>query len=153
MAKLSMSCKPLAGSRRLLLLALAVVAGCGGEAKLAPVTGTVTIAGKPYPGGKVLFTPVAEGDAIEAGRAAFGIPDENGRFELSTYRQSDGALIGEHTVQLLRAADDSQTRPDLARLDFRRVTLPSGRVSVAAGDNQVDIALSIEELKQYGNRL
>ncbi|MEQ8849505.1 hypothetical protein [Botrimarina sp.] len=148
-----MSCSRWAAFSIGLAASLGGLSGCGSSPELGRVTGVLTIDGQPYPGGKLLFTPVARSESVDAGRAAFGIPDTEGRFELSTFAQGDGALVGEHTVQFLRGADDRATRPDLADLPFRRVTLPSGRVRVEPGENQLDIGFSIDDLKRYGNRL
>ncbi len=108
---------------------------------------------KPYPGGKVIFAPVGKDESGKAGRAAIGVPDDQGRFTLSTYKPGDGAIVGEHVVTFFRAPDDKATRPDMATLDFKRVSLPSGRVMVAPGANEVELAFTIDELKKYGNRL
>lgn len=127
--------------------------GCGSPYQVAPVSGVLLVEGKPYPGGKIVFAPVAKDESGKAGRAAIGIPDAEGRFTLGTYSDDDGAVVGEHVVTFFRAADDSATRPDMANLKFKRVSLPSGRVTVVPGDNQVEVAFTLDEIKQYGNRL
>jgi len=147
-----MGCDRHGGWRALALMGLAV-AGCGDSYQLARVSGVVLVDGSPYPGGKVIFAPVGKDESGKAGRPAIGVPDTGGRFTLSTYKPGDGALVGEHVVTFFRAADDKATRPDMAKLDFKRVSLPSGWVRVEPGDNQVELAFTLDELKQYGNRL
>jgi hypothetical protein len=121
---------------------------------MASAGGSVIVAGKPYPGGKIVFAPVAKDESGKAGRAAVSLLDNEGRFALTTYQAGDGAIVGEHVVTLFRAEDDRKSRPDLAKLDFSRVSLPTGRVTVVAGqENSFEINLSLEDLKRYGNRL
>lgn len=135
------------------LLGLAAI-GCGSsEFQLAQVTGVVTIDDKPYPGGKVIFAPVAKNDSLIAGRTSFGILDDQGQFILSCYKQGDGAIVGQHTVTLFRAEDDNSSRPDLKRYKFSRVSLPNGPIEVTPGENRVTIALTSDEIRKYGNRL
>ena len=137
---------------RFCLLAVALCSGCGPGADLAPVTGVVRIDGQPYPDGKVIFNPVADPESIVAGRSAVGRLDAEGRFELGTYRPADGALIGEHTVTLFRAADDSATRPDLARLNFVRVNMPNGNIMVEPAGATFEFDLTSDEIRRTGNR-
>ncbi|MCX7427155.1 MAG: hypothetical protein NTW96_16205 [Planctomycetia bacterium] len=72
--------------------AAAAIVGCGPDRpKMTPVTGTVTLSGKPLEGVAVMF--VSKG-----GRPAHGTTDASGRFTLGTFEASDGALVGENTV-------------------------------------------------------
>ena len=74
-----------------LLIALAA-AGCGpGRPTLHGVTGEVSLDGKPVAGAGVLFCP-------EGGRPASAVTDEQGRFQLRTWRDADGTLAGTHVV-------------------------------------------------------
>lgn len=68
--------------------------GCGGGPDMAPVTGTVLLDGSPLAGASVAFTPNG------GGRAATGTTDESGQFQLTTFEQNDGALVGEHSVSV-----------------------------------------------------
>ena len=73
-----------------------VVTGCGGGGTVptVPVSGTVTYQGQPVVGAQVAF--VAEG----APRAATGRTDEQGSYQLTTFRENDGAVVGNHTVTI-----------------------------------------------------
>ncbi len=58
------------------------------------MAGTVLIDGQPLTKGFVRFIP-------DTGRAASGELDAQGRFELSTFEDRDGALIGRHRVEVI----------------------------------------------------
>lgn len=102
-----LSTKPSPGSiqRCALLLGLLLIApGCGNDGPaVAPVRGVVELDGKPLTGfdrGGVTFTPVA-------GPLAKGLIDPaDGSFELTTYNDGDGAIVGPAMVSLRAAADN-----------------------------------------------
>ncbi|HEY2252378.1 MAG TPA: hypothetical protein VGH74_14995 [Planctomycetaceae bacterium] len=77
---------------------LVIAAGCGGEqgisVKVAPVTGTVRYQGVPVAGAWVQFTQ--EDCPIRAG----GFTDDAGEFVLTSYREGDGAPVGENQVAI-----------------------------------------------------
>jgi hypothetical protein len=100
----------------LLTVAFAVALnGCGaGHPKVYPVSGRVTVAGKPLPSGDItLFpdssaaAPGAEGAAQEPGKKegspargaeAHGMIGADGRFQLTTFEENDGAAKGTYKV-------------------------------------------------------
>jgi len=68
--------------------------GCSGstdQPELAQVSGVVTLDGKPVPGLNILFQP-------EVGRAAVGMTDEEGRYELEYLYGVSGCKMGSNTV-------------------------------------------------------
>ena len=67
-------------------------AGCGG-ARPVPVQGVVTFDGSPLADAAVRFISQEPG-----GRDATGFTDEQGAFQLTTFRQNDGALPGLYKV-------------------------------------------------------
>lgn len=75
--------------------------GCGGigtdTPDLGTVTGIITMDGKPLPNCVVSFIP-------ETGRAAFGVTDESGKYELSYLSETKGAKIGKNTVRIATVA-------------------------------------------------
>jgi hypothetical protein len=82
-----------------LLLALQ---GCGGKS-YAPVSGTVTLDGKPLANAIVTFNPIAEPGSKEAGESAGGKTNENGEYKLKTYTgkgEREGAQVGKHKVNI-----------------------------------------------------
>ena len=75
-----------------------VLSGCGGP-DMAPVKGRVTFDGKPVKEAAIAFAPVPADDKDkEPGKPATGFTDENGYFDLSTYKPLDGAKVGKHKV-------------------------------------------------------
>lgn len=78
----------------LLLLAIAVVTGCGpSRPETAEVSGRVTFQGKPVPEGRILFWP-------PSGRPAMAEIKSDGTYELTTFDAEDGAVIGTHRVTI-----------------------------------------------------
>jgi hypothetical protein len=82
---------------RITLLAalIGAVVGCdqGDLPDLAPVSGIVTLDGKPVANKNVFFAP-------DKGRGSQGITDEQGAYDLYYTAQVKGAIIGEHTVTI-----------------------------------------------------
>jgi hypothetical protein len=67
-----------------------LTAGCGPG--MVPVSGIVTLDGKPQEGAYVMFVPAEEG------RPVTGRTDAQGRYRLSTMHDNDGALEGDYLV-------------------------------------------------------
>jgi hypothetical protein len=86
--------------------ALAIWCGCNNSAgpKLAPAGGVVRFAGKPLVGARVIFNPAS-------GRPATGTTDAEGRFQLSTLRPGDGAMLGPHRVAVIGPRDGFERMP------------------------------------------
>lgn len=85
----------------LLCLAVGATAGCGeSEDQFAvhPVRGEVTYRGKPAEGAKVVFYATER----RSDRLPFPTGDvqEDGRFELTSYKQGDGAPSGTYNVAI-----------------------------------------------------
>lgn len=78
------------------------LAGCSSSEPLVPVTGVITLDGKPIANAAVLFM------IDRGGRPATGVTDASGRYQLSTYTDDDGALIGRHEVSVVLNQTDSQ---------------------------------------------
>lgn len=78
------------------VLMVAALLGCGSEKfKIAPVTGTVTLAGKPLEKVMVEFWPEAEGPR------SIAVTDAAGTFKLMTDDgKRQGAVVGAHKVVL-----------------------------------------------------
>ncbi|MEW4564277.1 carboxypeptidase regulatory-like domain-containing protein [Bremerella sp. JC770] len=87
------------------LLMLAPLSGCGKESNVLPVTGKVTLDGKPLVGATVNFTPV-DGPQRTTAR---GTIDEAGQYELRLTSQQKGALLGKHLVQIRFAPTGDNT--------------------------------------------
>jgi hypothetical protein len=89
------SLRPCSGLCAALLIVGLAAGGCGpnraGVPPLAPVTGTVTLDGRPLPGVGVVFT-------AGSGQSSFGKTDAEGRYELRFVRGLKGAVIGPSRV-------------------------------------------------------
>jgi hypothetical protein len=108
----------------------------------------VTIDGRPFATGKVMFSPMAKSGEVNVGKPGFGRLDADGRFVLSTYADDDGAVVGEHSVTIINTADSSAA--GVPR--FERVTV-SGKFSVLAGQrNEIEVRVSAQQISQFGSR-
>jgi hypothetical protein len=99
--------------RILLGLALVAVLGCGGN-RFVPISGTVTLDGKPLPNATVSFQPIAPEGSIDAGIGSTGKTDAQGHYSLIAANGQTGALVGKHRVQISAVAaevGDSDERP------------------------------------------
>lgn len=82
----------------LLLVFLVFFSGCGGGPKRPPlgtVRGKITYNGAPVKNAMVTFL----GDG--APRMAKGTTDDNGNYQLTSYEENDGAIIGSHVVTVM----------------------------------------------------
>src|SRR6185436_12065008 len=80
-------------------VALVTVIGCS-EAKpfdTVKVTGLVTLDSQPVDGATVVFQP-----ATGAGKAATGMTDKDGKFNLTTSTAGDGAMPGTYKVTVTK---------------------------------------------------
>lgn len=80
-------------------IALLLAGGCGKS--MSPVSGLVTLDGKPLANARVILTPV-DGK----GRPAQGVTDDSGRFSITSIKPNDGALKGEYKVTFSLIEDD-----------------------------------------------
>jgi len=79
--------------------ALLCLAGCGGDGKLAPVSGVVKLNGKPAADVELLFQPIA-GDSVNSpGPPATGVTGSDGRYTLKVIGEAKaGATVGKNHV-------------------------------------------------------
>lgn len=128
----------------LLLLLLAVAAGCSGSSdrpKLARASGIVTLDGEPVEGAIVNFLPVA------GGRLATGTTDATGRYTLTTFDKDDGAAVGEHYVGVVKMGGEGMQQ-------VAQAEVPAGEEGLlpdlsAPGVKQPEIEYLVPE--KYGN--
>ena len=81
------------------LLACASFTGCNQGPEIVPVSGQITIEGKPLQGGFITVMPNIDGK----GRPALGAINSDGTFELTTNlngRKIPGTYLGEHQVEI-----------------------------------------------------
>jgi hypothetical protein len=87
--------------RARLLLGFALLLGLGcGSGKFAPISGTVTMNGKPLAGATVMFSPIAKEGTIDAGPGSGGKTNEKGEYTLTSVKGHNGALVGKHRVSI-----------------------------------------------------
>jgi len=86
-------------SRLLIGCALLLAFGCKDpKARFAPVSGKVTLDGKPLANAIVSFQPMAKAGEVEAGVGSSGKTDANGEFTLMAANGQKGAVVGKHRV-------------------------------------------------------
>jgi len=98
--------------------------GCGRGLRLVPVTGSLTLDGKPVSNASVLFVRVDEGPA------AFGVTDSQGRFELYTVNRR-GAALGSYRVAV--TLEQSVALPGTVGIDEiapAAESLPAARLAI-----------------------
>jgi hypothetical protein len=109
-----------------------VVAGCS-EASIAPVKGRVLCNGKPVNAAQVTFNPIPKSEKdFEPGNPGTGFTDTDGAFVLSSYKNFDGAHIGEHNVSIM--LDDTNPAPCKRNKQIK--------LEVKPGDNNFDLELN-----------
>jgi hypothetical protein len=74
------------------------ILGCGGSQKLAPVSGKVTLDGKPLANALVSFQPIAEKASLEGAPGSSGKTNDQGEFTLMSIKGGNGAWVGKHRV-------------------------------------------------------
>lgn len=91
------------------VVVILVAGGCFGEGvetpDTVPVSGAVMYNGQPVPGATVSF--MAEG----APRAATGVTNEAGEFQLSTFGANDGAIPGDHKITVTKVEQGETAAP------------------------------------------
>jgi hypothetical protein len=85
--------------RKAVLLVTLLLIGCGpGGPKIAPVSGTVFMDGKPLPNVDVAFQPNGSIENPNPGRGSTARTDANGRFTLRIDGEINGAVVARHRV-------------------------------------------------------
>jgi len=111
-----------------ILLALLPIFGCNRDYKVAPVSGRVTLDGKPLAKAHVHFAPIASDGKIAPGPTSQGETDADGRFTLTldSEGRKSGAVVGSHKVYIITV--DTQAgpseMPDAGAKPKRREILP-----------------------------
>ena len=127
---------PLSTRFRLLSIAycLLVLSGCSGDMpKLGTVHGKVTLDGKPLADAGVVFTP------IDGGRQSMAVTGTNGKYALTYLRDIRGAKIGQHSVRI-SVADDESGKTEYIPIQYNEQTIL--RENVQAGANQINFTLT-----------
>ncbi len=104
-------------SRSAAVLVLFVAAGCGkAPFEFAPVSGRVTLNGKPLANATVTFQPLVVGDDKTRPSDSFGKTDAEGRFSLAAVLPPGqrGAAVGQRRVWV-RTAQQTELSDDLKK--------------------------------------
>ena len=118
------------------LLAICVCLGCaaGEDFESVPVSGTVTMDGKPFAGVKVSFFPEPT-EATSVRPFSVGVTDSDGKFELKTRYGEQGAVVGKHRVSFkLEGLVEETASPDAS---VEEAATPDGDAVVDASLDQM----------------
>src|SRR5690606_8422758 len=74
--------------------------------KTAQVSGVVTYKGDPVEGANVSLTPKSG-----SGQGGFALSDKDGKFQVTTFDQNDGAVPGEYSVMISKKTVDTTPNP------------------------------------------
>jgi hypothetical protein len=114
---------------------------------LAKASGICNCEGQPMSGGLLILSPIHDpathGDTRLVGKPAQGLIQPDGTFVLSTYEDSDGAVIGPHSVYLnLGVLEDDDPEPPCKFAPEDLV------IEIKPGNNQLEINLTKDIPKQ-----
>jgi hypothetical protein len=122
---------------------VAVAGGCGGSGpKYAPVSGVVTLDGKPFNDGVVVFLPKATSENPNPGRSSAGETNDKGQFVLKTDDLKNGAVVGKHLVKIstrgpVMQFDPATGSPDNAPPNVKRDLIPAEWNTMSAKEFEV----------------
>ena len=125
--------------RSLFLFALCILSfGCDTGPDLYPVSGTVSVKGKPLDVGRIIFEPVGEGVS------AVGDIGAGGEFELFTVVEGDGVAVGTYYPVVMDPKNDERAK----RKRLGVVQMDTTKFEVTAeGPNEFDININAEDLE------
>jgi hypothetical protein len=107
-----MTVRSLPPSLPVLAIVAACAIGCGAPHPLAPVSGRVTLDGKPLANASVTFQPVV-GGSNNPGPGSGGFTDADGRYTLKVVGlESRGAVVGKHTVHITLVPPETDPTDD-----------------------------------------
>jgi hypothetical protein len=118
--------------------------GCGGgRSDLGQVSGVVMLDGQPLPHASLLFQPDGPGSP------SFGQTDGSGRYFLQYDRDTQGAMLGMHTIKISTAVPgDEEASPPVAEVPERVPPRYNAETEltrkVNAGSNEIDFELESE---------
>ncbi len=118
---------------------VACIVGCDAGSGLSPVTGMVTLDGKPYPNAQVRFVP-------ETGRPSIGITDDSGVYTLTFIRDEKGAAPGSYKVDVTTVhvstsdTDGGKELPE--KLPTKYNTSTELKATVDPGENVINFDLT-----------
>ncbi len=139
---------------RPLLVAVAVcalpLAGCGDGPALVPVSGKVTLDGKPLANVWINFQPIAADPKVPPGPGSSAKTDAEGQYTLRVDERKNGAVVGKHKVMIQPGEEGGDADAD-AGGKRRKSVVPAKYIGVestlrcdvpAGGKADADFALT-----------
>jgi hypothetical protein len=124
-----------------LTFALAIcfaLVGCGeGDPPLVPVSGFVTLDGKPLKDATVEFLP-------ESGWGSMGKTDDIGHYELLYRVRKNGAIIGQHKVRISTKIEEDSDSADPVVQKGRKESVPARYNTATTLEANVEPGESVE---------
>jgi hypothetical protein len=118
----------------LALTVLMPLSGCGQSEAVIPATlpvkGKVSFKGKPLNAGSIVFEPT------DSGKDAYGKIQPDGSFELTTYKENDGAVAGTHRVYVTGLAKNA--------IPLKFTHASSSKVEVEVGESTTDYPIDLK---------
>jgi len=99
--------------------------GCS-SSKIAPVSGRVTLDGKPLAGVHVGFQPIAKAGNLNPGGGSYAVTDSSGQFTLLLVEgEQPGAIVGQHRVEITAKSEAPPANIDFAKRPPPKVFVPA----------------------------
>lgn len=126
-------------------ITLSTTIGCGdGRARRVPVEGVVTIDGEPLQFGSITFMPAA-GSPKDA-RAGGASVNSEGRFQVSSYSQNDGLMMGKYSVTVLATElIDNRSQRWHAPMEYSKMADSKLSVEISGATDEVKFELTWDE--------
>jgi hypothetical protein len=103
----------------------AVSAGCS-SSKVVPVSGRVTLDGRPLAGVHVGFQPIAKAGDLNPGGGSYAVTNSDGQFQLLLVEgEQPGAFVGQHRVEITAKSVAPPDNVDFAKRPPPKVFVPA----------------------------
>jgi hypothetical protein len=115
---------PLCALASITIVICAASVGCS-SSNVAPVSGRVTLDGKPLAGVHVGFQPIANPGNMNPGGGSYALTDSDGQYKLLLVEgEQPGAVVGKHRVEIT-ARSEVPANTDPARRPTPKVFVPA----------------------------
>jgi hypothetical protein len=92
-----------------------------------------------------MFAPVAKGSDVNPGKPAWANIKPDGTYRLTTYKNEDGAVVGEHWVTIM----NSEEKLPEGVPEFSRLIVPKKSTVAANSDNEINFAITGSDVKKF----